>query len=132
MSPCKRTNDWWHRQRAKKYGVRAVHIRPKDIFERDGWICHVCGELTLKDGPSDHPLAATLDHIIPLSAGGTHTPGNVKTAHFKCNVERDLIRRKSMRRWKKRWNFIGTYGWRRSIRDLCENYARSLVGNDCY
>lgn len=30
-------------------------------------------------------LAPTLDHIIPLAAGGTHEPSNCQCAHFSCN-----------------------------------------------
>ncbi|MCA6391275.1 MAG: HNH endonuclease [Cytophagales bacterium] len=35
----------------------------------------------------DDPLRATADHIIPYSLGG-NLIGNIKAAHFKCNVER--------------------------------------------
>ena len=31
------------------------------------------------------PLAATLDHIVPLSCGGEHSEANVQLAHFLCN-----------------------------------------------
>lgn len=132
MSPYKRTDDHWHRKRAQKYGVANVHIRPRDIFERDGWRCHVCGKFVRRYGDSEHPMAATLDHVVPISEGGTHTPGNIRTAHRCCNIQRDIERRKGMRRWKKRWGLIGGYGWRQSIRALCSNYATALVGNDCY
>jgi len=32
-----------------------------------------------------HPLSMSIDHIIPLSRGGTHEPDNVQLAHFICN-----------------------------------------------
>jgi len=34
---------------------------------------------------SPDALAATIDHIIPLSQGGTNEKINVQLAHFECN-----------------------------------------------
>jgi len=32
-----------------------------------------------------------LDHIIPIAAGGEHTPANLQLAHFLCNsIKRHL------------------------------------------
>jgi 5-methylcytosine-specific restriction endonuclease McrA len=33
-------------------------------------------------------MAPTLDHLVPVSAGGVHTRANVATAHFRCNIQR--------------------------------------------
>jgi 5-methylcytosine-specific restriction endonuclease McrA len=35
--------------------------------------------------PKDSWWKVTLDHIIPLSKGGTHTWDNVRPAHRRCN-----------------------------------------------
>ena len=51
------------------------------IFERDGWICWICGEVV-------EPEDATLDHVVPVSLGGAHTPTNVRLAHGVCNSRR--------------------------------------------
>lgn len=32
--------------------------------------------------------AMHLDHIIPLSKGGTHEPNNVRITHAKCNLSK--------------------------------------------
>lgn len=57
----------------------------RQIAERDGWTCHICGG-SVPDQPwsnaADDP---TLDHLVPLSAGGAHTMANVALAHFLCN-----------------------------------------------
>jgi 5-methylcytosine-specific restriction endonuclease McrA len=38
------------------------------------------------------PDAPTVDHIIPLAKGGTHTWDNVQLAHWSCNSDkRDII-----------------------------------------
>ena len=74
------------RRRAAIRGAREVErFTDVEIFERDGWRCGICG------GPVDrrlrypHPLSASLDHIVPLSEGGTHERANVQLAHFICN-----------------------------------------------
>jgi len=35
-----------------------------------------------------HPLAPTIDHVVPLAAGGLHEPANVQLAHFLCNARK--------------------------------------------
>jgi len=35
-----------------------------------------------------HPLSASIDHIIPLSRGGTHVEGNVNGVHLRCNIQK--------------------------------------------
>lgn len=57
------------------------------ILKYDG-ICQLCGKpvdkFDIKNGHirRNYP---TLDHIIPLSKGGTHTWDNVQLAHMSCN-----------------------------------------------
>lgn len=60
------------------------------VFERDGYICQVCGEDTLTcvflPGPLwAHPLEPTLDHRIPVGRWGPHGYANAQTVHRKCN-----------------------------------------------
>lgn len=43
-------------------------------YRRDG-VCHLCGQ----------PGADTLDHLVPLSKGGTNDPSNLRPAHRACN-----------------------------------------------
>jgi DNA-binding PadR family transcriptional regulator len=50
----------------------------KELFERDKWICHYCGELVTEKN-------ATLDHFIPQSKGGKNTKDNLKTCCLVCN-----------------------------------------------
>lgn len=58
------------------------------VFERDEWICNICTQLIDRNLRGDSWWRATLDHIIPLSRGGTHTYDNVAAAHWKCNMEK--------------------------------------------
>lgn len=79
------------RRRAKRYGCAVFDesISLRGLFERDGGICQICGKKTdAHDIVNGHigRLYPTLDHIIPLSKGGTHTWNNVQLAHMACNA----------------------------------------------
>ena len=74
------------RRRAIERGVHAERIESLEIFDRDRWVCGICLCSVPKDVHVQHPHAATLDHIIPLSKGGTHTHDNVQLAHRQCNT----------------------------------------------
>ncbi|MEU4348295.1 HNH endonuclease [Streptomyces sp. NPDC023838] len=73
-----------------------------------GLPCWICGhnipyEIT---GPeaSRHPLAFTLDHLVPLSRGGDLLdPANARSAHRRCNSARGnrttIKQARASRRW---------------------------------
>jgi 5-methylcytosine-specific restriction protein A len=48
------------------------------IFDRDGWTCAKCGRLVTE-------AEAELDHIKPLSRGGTHDDANLATLCIACH-----------------------------------------------
>lgn len=58
------------------------------IFERDGWTCWLCMGQTEPTASVPHPLAPTVDHLVPRVDGGTDEPDNLATAHFACNSKR--------------------------------------------
>lgn len=74
-------------RRKNRLTVARVPYRNQDIFERDGMRCHICGK-RCADRKVPHPLAPTVDHLVPLSDGGVDAPVNVATAHFICNSRR--------------------------------------------
>lgn len=75
----------------------ATHAVRHAVARRDGWACHYCGGMTVCHRclgvPPAHtttravrqPLAATVDHVIPRSRGGTHSLGNLVIACVPCN-----------------------------------------------
>lgn len=73
------------RRRARERSAYVEPVNRLTIFERDRWICQLCGKPTKPDAKVPHPLAPVLDHIIPLAAGGTHEQRNAQCAHFICN-----------------------------------------------
>lgn len=55
------------------------------LFELHGWICYLCKTPINRRLRLPHYMAATVEHLIPLAKGGTHTWDNVVPAHAKCN-----------------------------------------------
>lgn len=74
-----------HARRAARKGADAEVFEPREVFERDGWICGICEDPVDSTVRWPDPGAPTLDHIVPLSKGGTHSRGNTQLAHFYCN-----------------------------------------------
>ncbi len=70
-----------NRRRAIKAAVEVGDVDYAAIWERDGGVCHVCGErVTL----GEHHF----DHVIPLSRGGEHSMENIAVAHATCNLKK--------------------------------------------
>lgn len=77
-----------HIKRAKKHGVAYEYIKPIDIYKRDNFKCGICNGDIDMNLPHPHPMSASIDHIIPISVGGTHTWDNVQSAHLTCNIKK--------------------------------------------
>jgi len=65
--------------------LRSKKFKAK-VFERDGWICQICGEKINKTYYYPHPKSASVDHIIPVSLGGPDELYNMQAAHLICNI----------------------------------------------
>lgn len=77
------------KRRAHKRGAaETTSVCPRQIFERDKWQCHICGEAIDKFLVFPDVGSATVDHLVPVSFGGEHSVHNVKAAHFGCNARR--------------------------------------------
>ena len=73
------------RRRARKTTTAVEVFESVEIFTRDRYRCHMCGKRCRRDVVVPHPMAPTLDHLIPLAEGGEHTRANTATACFMCN-----------------------------------------------
>lgn len=80
-----RVRPYTQQRRATKLAAEAELFEPREVFERDGWQCQLCDELVDRERRFPDPLSASLDHVLPLSKGGSHTLDNVQLAHFSCN-----------------------------------------------
>lgn len=76
------------RRRARISGGEVVPYLRDDIFERDGWVCQLCGEPIDRQYVSPSMLAASIDHILPIARGGGDTPDNVQASHRICNTRK--------------------------------------------
>jgi hypothetical protein len=83
--PCRYKNKTRGR-RAKRLSVAFVKYSRAEIMIRDGWTCQICNKRIDKRLRFPNPMSASIDHIIPLSEGGTDEPKNVQAAHWRCNV----------------------------------------------
>jgi 5-methylcytosine-specific restriction endonuclease McrA len=77
-----------HDYRARKRGAFVEKIDFKVIYEKDNGICYLCGKpvnmnkLENENIPADY---GTIDHVIPIIAGGLHEYTNIRLAHLSCN-----------------------------------------------
>ena len=70
------------RRRAEKHGVIAAdNVSRDEIRRRDCETCYLCHRFV-----SVHEM--TLDHVVPLVQGGTHTLDNLRLVHRACNSKK--------------------------------------------
>ena len=69
-------------------GSTAESIDYPSIFIRDGWVCQICGKPVNPDEKYPSSVSPSIDHIVPLSRGGSHTFENVQLTHLKCNKQK--------------------------------------------
>ena len=91
--PCADARTRQQRRAAKKFrealkrgAAGGEHVRKEKVFERDGWLCRLCGVATPKHltGTYEHN-APELDHIIPVTRDGLHTYANTQCLCRSCN-----------------------------------------------
>lgn len=75
--------------RSRMRVARVERFDPLAVFERDGWICQICGSRTpQKYRGTYHDRAPELDHIFPLAKGGEHSMANTQCACRACNIHK--------------------------------------------
>jgi 5-methylcytosine-specific restriction endonuclease McrA len=65
-----------------QHADQGERFAPADVHERDNWTCRLCLLPVDPALPWPHPMSASVDHILPLSRGGSHTLANVQCAHL--------------------------------------------------
>ena len=73
------------RRRALKIGAEHREYSAVAIFDRDGWRCGICRGMIDRNAPARSRMSASLDHIVPLSRGGSDAAENIQAAHLSCN-----------------------------------------------
>ena len=77
--------------RAVRLGVDHDGYTDQDVLDNFGTDCHICSEpidLTAprQCGKLGWERGLHIDHVFPISRGGTDTLDNVRPAHGKCNI----------------------------------------------
>ncbi|MFG3200349.1 HNH endonuclease [Streptomyces sp. NPDC048208] len=80
-------NTLTHKRRAESYGVAHEEYSRTAILARWLWKCAYCGN-----------RAEHLDHIVPLSRGGTDTESNILPACAPCNLSKGA---KTLEEWSR-------------------------------
>lgn len=59
----------------------------RELAERDGTDCGICGEpVDMALSRADGLDCPSVDHVLPRSRGGSHDPENLQLAHLRCNM----------------------------------------------
>lgn len=74
-----------NRRRTRKLQAPYEAFTREEIFARDGWTCGICHEAVDPGLAYPEPMSASIDHILPLAKGGSHTRANAQCAHWLCN-----------------------------------------------
>lgn len=73
------------RRRARLAGVEVEYFTIADIRLVHGDDCYLCNGPINYSLRFPHPKSPSVDHIKPISAGGSHTVENCAMTHLKCN-----------------------------------------------
>lgn len=69
-----------HERRARKYQADVEYVDRNEVFETASGVCGICNE--------EIEGEFHVDHIVPLSLGGSHTKENCQPAHPFCNLSK--------------------------------------------
>ncbi len=76
-------------RRARKLGSTVTSAALLgDIIERDGLLCGACGVTVDLDLAWPDPFSKSVDHIVPLARGGSHSLDNCQLMHLRCNISK--------------------------------------------
>lgn len=73
------------RRRAALRGAASEPYTLDEIAERDRYRCQLCLCQVDMEIPAPDPASPSIDHVLPLSAGGDDVRANVQLAHYGCN-----------------------------------------------
>lgn len=78
-------NNYGHERRARQ---RETSVGPIDLKAIWTGQCALCGDPIDPSLKRPDLMSKSVDHIVPLARGGTHTQGNVQWAHLGCNFSK--------------------------------------------
>lgn len=81
-----RTKDM--RRRAAKRGPVSGDVDLKALWLQNDGRCQLCGDPIDRTLRFPDPMSASVDHIVPLSKGGTHEQSNLQWTHLVENLRK--------------------------------------------
>lgn len=78
----------YYSPKRRRVYAQGDNINALVVFELHGWICCICNKKIDRNLRVPNWNAATIEHIIPICKGGTHTWDNVRPSHYKCNLDK--------------------------------------------
>lgn len=76
------------KNRKRRFRIRSTRLEKfteSDVRLRSGDDCYICGSPIDFELKHPDPMCPSLDHIMPVSKGGSHTLDNVAMTHLRCN-----------------------------------------------
>lgn len=73
------------RRRARIAATTVEPFTDDDVRLAHGETCYLCSRRVNFKLSWPHPDSPSLDHVVPISRGGTHTLDNVAFVHLVCN-----------------------------------------------
>lgn len=67
---------------------QSVGYKWRILRARDGDSCHLCDDVIDFSLKRPEPLSRSVDHIVPVSQGGSPDVENLRLAHLLCNMRR--------------------------------------------
>jgi 5-methylcytosine-specific restriction endonuclease McrA len=81
------------RRRANRFNNGFEYYKESEVLSLYGYVCHICNtDIDLAaprlSGARGWEAGLHIDHLVPLSKGGSDTLDNVRPAHGSCNVKK--------------------------------------------
>jgi len=76
------------RKRAERMGSPVEEFDPIVIYNKHQGRCAICGVKVRTAGGKRQDTTASIDHVVPISAGGPHTEDNCQLLCFGCNMRK--------------------------------------------
>lgn len=77
-----------HLRRAALLSAEAEPISVAGVVDRYGTDCSICGNAIDMDLVRPNLMSFSIDHVVSLARGGSHTYANVAPAHLLCNMQK--------------------------------------------
>ena len=76
------------RDKQEEMGGKLRKAFKHKVYIRNKGVCQLCNEYVYLNIDYPDPMSASIDHILPVSKGGTHALYNLQLAHWICNIKR--------------------------------------------